>query len=125
MKSFLYNKIVNFPHIIFLTNLSLITLIKLKFFFFLLSRWFVESQTEILVLTNFTFLVCFFFNQFYIFGYSQLFTTMFKLLVILFIIKMYARNNIFKLIKVFLFFFNTSSGFFFQFEVCIINCFHA
>ena len=34
------------------------------------------------------------FNQFYILGYFQLFTTMFKLLVILFIIKMHARNNI-------------------------------
>ena len=46
-----------------------------------------ESQTEILVLTNFTS------------GYFQLFTTMLKLLVILFIIKMYVRNNIFKLIN--------------------------
>ena len=36
------------------------------------------------------------FNQFYILGYFQLFTTIFKLLVILYIIKMYARNNIFK-----------------------------
>ena len=36
-------------------------------------------------------------KSFYIFGYFQLFTTMFKLLVILFIIKMYARNNILKL----------------------------
>ena len=38
-------------------------------------------------------------NQFYILGYFQLFTNMFKLLVILFIIKMYACNNIFKRIK--------------------------
>ena len=36
------------------------------------------------------------FNQFYILGYFQLCTTMFKLLLILFIIKMHARNNIFK-----------------------------
>ena len=36
------------------------------------------------------------FNQFYIFGYFQLFTTIFKLLIILFVIKMYARNNFFK-----------------------------
>ena len=36
----------------------------------------------------------YFTSFFYIFGYFQLFTTMFKLLVILFIIKMYARNNI-------------------------------
>ena len=41
------------------------------------------------------------FNQFCIFGYFQLFTTMFKLLAILSIIKMYARNNVFilKIIK--------------------------
>ena len=36
------------------------------------------------------------FNQFYIFDYFQLFTTILKLLVILFVIKMYARNNFFK-----------------------------
>ena len=34
-----------------------------------------------------------------------------------------ARRHL--LIKLFLYFFNTSSGFFFQFEGCIINCFHA
>ena len=34
------------------------------------------------------------FNQFYILGYFQLFTNMFKLLVILFINKIYASNNI-------------------------------
>ena len=37
--------------------------------------------------------------KFYILGYFQLFTTMFKLLFILFTIKMYARNNIFKVWK--------------------------
>ena len=39
------------------------------------------------------------FNQFYIFGYFQLFTTMFKLLIILFIIKIYAPYNVLKGIK--------------------------
>ena len=35
----------------------------------------------------------------YILGYFQLFTTMFKLLIIIFIFKMYAHNNIFKRIN--------------------------